>query len=153
MFGENTPKQSIEQILDERGEYISSTAGFSMYPMLRNRTDTIIIRKVDRPLKKHDVPLYRLKSGKLVLHRILKVLPDGHFLIRGDNLYLNENVAPEQIIGVLKEFYRDGKHYVCDDSAAYKWYVLWVRISYPRRFLWKHKMRPYLSKIKHSIFK
>ncbi len=153
MFGDAIPKQNIEQILDERGEYISSTSGYSMYPMLRNRTDTIVVRKPDRPLKRNDVPLYRLKSGKLVLHRILKVLPDGHFIIRGDNLYLKENIAPEQIIGVLKEFYRDGKHYVCDESSAYKWYVRWVHISYPRRFLWKQIIRPFLAKIKHSIFK
>ncbi len=143
----------IEQAINEKGEIMVSTAGTSMYPMLRNKRDMVVIEKVTRPLKKYDVPLYRLKSGKLVLHRILKVLPKG-YVIRGDNLYKKEyNVTDGNIIGVLKAFYREGKFYDCEKSKAYKLYVYWVRISYPIRHLWKVVIKPCLSKIKRFLLK
>ena len=143
---------SIEQVLAEKGESISSSAGYSMYPMLRNKRDMIVVETVKRPLKKHDVPLYRLSCGKLVLHRILKVTPDG-YIIRGDNLFFKEYVKKEQVIGVLKEFYRDGKKVVCATDKKYHWYIFYIRASYPLRYAWKKVIRPFLSKIKHIIFK
>lgn len=143
---------NIEQVLAEKGESISSSSGFSMYPMLRHRRDMIVIETVKRPLKKHDVPLYRLPSGKLVLHRILKVT-DKCYIIRGDNLFKKEYVPEERIIGVLKAFYRDGKLYDCATNRKYHAYIVWIRLSYPLRYAWKKLIRPVLSKIKHTVFK
>lgn len=140
----------IEEQLALSGEVMVCTSGISMLPMLRNRRDMVVIAKVKRPLERHDVPLYRLDSGKLVLHRILKVT-DGGYIIRGDNLYFNEFVKDEQIIGVLKAFYRSGKYYDCEKSTAYKLYKVYVRLSYPFRRLWKFKIRPILSRIKHFL--
>ena len=37
-------KSHIEDVLAENGVFVSTTVGMSMYPMLRNRRDTIIIR-------------------------------------------------------------------------------------------------------------
>lgn len=143
----------IEKVLEERGEVMTSTSGISMYPMLRHRRDMVTIVKVTRPLKRHDVPLYRLKSGKLVLHRILKVTKNG-YIIRGDNLYHKErNVTDDMIIGVLKEFYREGKHYDCATSKSYHAYIIYNRLNYPLRWLWKKNLRPFLVKIKHKIIK
>lgn len=144
----------IEDVLAEQGELITSTSGYSMYPMLRHRSDMICVVRADRPLKRHDVPLYRLKSGKLVLHRILKVRSDGGYVIRGDNLYDKElNITDDMIIGVLKGFWRDGVYYSCEGSIKYKLYIAAVRLSYPVRAAWKKAIRPALSKLKHMIFK
>lgn len=148
----DSESNSIETVLEEKGEVIVSTSGFSMYPMLRNKRDMVVIAKVNRKLRKNDVPLYRLKSGKLVLHRILKITKDG-YIIRGDNLFKKErNITDKNIIGVLKAFYRDGKFYDCNKSKKYKAYVFLNRISYPLRFVWAKGLRPVLSKFKHLIF-
>ena len=144
--------KSIEEQLAETGEVITSSAGFSMYPMLRNRKDMIVIESVKRTLKPNDVPLYRLASGKLVLHRILSV-KDGVYIIRGDNLFAKEYIKPEQIIGLLKAFYREGKYYDCATSRKYKIYVLYIRLSYPWRHLWRKGIRPVLSKCKHAVLR
>ncbi|MBE6727212.1 MAG: hypothetical protein E7562_01025 [Ruminococcaceae bacterium] len=143
---------SIEQILAEHGEIMTSSAGISMYPMLRNRRDMVVIVKLYRKLKRHDVPLYRLKSGKLVLHRILKVKENG-YVIRGDNLYEKEFVTDDMIVGVLKGFHREGKYYDCETSRAYHTYIIYNRLNYPLRWFWKKRLRPFLSKIKHKIIK
>lgn len=148
-----TGGKNIEAVLAEKGEVISSTSGVSMYPMLRHRQDMVVVKKVERPLRKNDVPLYRLKSGKLVLHRILKVTDKG-YIIRGDNLYKKEyNITDDNIIGLLKAFYRNGKYYDCETSLAYKLYVTYIRISYPLRFILFHKLRPILGRAKRFILK
>ncbi len=121
--------KNIEEALDTAGEVAACTWGLSMYPMLRNKKDTVIIEKLHRKLKRYDVPLYRLSSGKLVLHRIIKLTPDG-YIIRGDNLYKNEyNVTDDNIIGVLKAFKRGDRLYDCATSKLYKIYIFYIRVS------------------------
>lgn len=141
----------IEKAFIEKGEIAACTSGTSMYPMLRHRKDTVIIKKPDRDFKKHDVVLYRARSGKLILHRIIKIRPDC-LVIRGDNLFNLEYIEKERIIGVLKEFYRNGKYYSCEASRKYRVYIILNRISYPARRLWRRYLRPVLSKVKHRLF-
>ena len=62
----------IESILDADGVFVSTTSGVSMYPMLRDRRDTIIVTRPKERLKKYDVALYR-RGESYVLHRVIKV--------------------------------------------------------------------------------
>lgn len=125
----------IEEILQQNGFYISTTVGTSMYPMLRNRQDTIVIRPVTQPLRKYDVPLYK-RQDDYVLHRIVKVTPKG-YVICGDNCLNREyGITDQQIIGVLSEFIR-GEKEVDLNSIEYKSYCrIWVA-TYPVRYLLK----------------
>lgn len=41
----------IEEVFEKEGVFVSTTAGVSMYPMLRHRRDTIVIRPVTGRLK------------------------------------------------------------------------------------------------------
>ena len=51
--------KTIETQLAEQGYYVSTTVGVSMRPMLRNRSDRVIIRPVgNERLSKWDLPLY-----------------------------------------------------------------------------------------------
>lgn len=100
--------KQIEEILATEGVFISTTAGVSMYPMLRNRKDTIIVKPVEGRLKKYDVALYK-RGSAYILHRVLEVLPDS-YVIRGDNCDQKEyDITDEQVLGVLTGFYRGNK--------------------------------------------
>ena len=125
----------IEKQLKENGFYVSTTVGISMWPMLRNRRDRVIIRpiKEGERLSRFDLPLYRRKDGKYVLHRILKV-ENGYYVIRGDNTYAKEKVRYEQIVGVMREFYRKDRHIVAENKR-YRAYVRFWNLIYPARFL------------------
>ena len=143
----------IERAIVENGEIVCCTSGVSMYPMLRNRRDMVVISKLDRKLKKYDVPLYRMPSGKLLLHRIIKITDKG-YVIRGDNRFNNEyNITDNMIIGVLKAFYREGKFYDCETHKGYKLYIRLNRYTFYIRKLWSLAIRPVLGKIKRAIFK
>ena len=140
----------MEEHLREQEQIVCSTSGVSMWPMLRNRKDMIVVSAVQGDLKKRDVPLYRTPSGKLILHRILAV-KDDHYVIRGDNLLDKEHVPKKWVIGVLKAFYRNGKYYDCETNRIYHAYIRINQITFPIRYLWKRMIRPVLAKIKHVI--
>lgn len=143
-------QKRIEEILEEEGMYISTTVGVSMYPMLRNRQDTALVVPKTGRLKKYDVPLYR-RGDSYVLHRIIKVLPDGYD-IRGDNCVETERGVPEEcIIGVLDKFWRAGKE-VSVDSRGYRFYArVWVMLSpFVRTF---RRLKGKASGIFRRIFK
>ncbi len=129
--------QSVElgEIIKRKGIYVGTVNGNSMFPMLRNKKDTVIIRPVTGELKKYDIPLYR-KRNMYVLHRIVKVMPDG-YIICGDNcVNLETDVTDEQIIGKLEGFYR-GERQISMNRCAYKLYSrIWVAL-YPVRCLLK----------------
>lgn len=109
----------IEKVLESDGIFVSTTSGVSMYPLLRNRRDTIIVTPTKVRLKKYDVALYR-RDENYVLHRVIKVLPDS-YIIRGDNCILLEHVKDTEILGKLTGIYRSDKT-VRMEGAAYKLY-------------------------------
>ena len=148
---ENT--ELVLNALETKGEFFTFTKGPSMRPMLRQGKDIVIITKPTGELKKGDVPLYKRPNYDfLVLHRILKVR-DNDYIIRGDNTYSLEYVPKDYVVGVLKGFYRNGKYCDCNQSSAYKLYVVYNRVTYLPRKFWVKTIRPFLSKIKRSIFK
>jgi len=120
----------MKEVLKSGGEVSFVTAGFSMLPMLRNRTDKVVLVRAEGQLKKHDVPLYVRADGKYVLHRIIGA-DSGGYKTRGDNQREIEcGVRDEQIIAVLKAFYRDGKLIKCTDLKyrCYCRFLPFVRI-------------------------
>lgn len=89
-------RTGIQEILEEKGIFISTTVGVSMFPMLRNRRDTIVIEPVKGRLRKYDVPLYK-RGDKYVLHRIVKVTTAG-YVICGDNCINQEYSVQMRIL-------------------------------------------------------
>ena len=135
---------SIEESLRENGMHVSTTSGYSMMPMLKDRRDRVILRPVEeQPLRRYDLPLYKRPDGKYVLHRIIKVC-DGYYIIRGDNTYVNEKIPFEWVIGYVTEFYRKGRH-VSADSKRYRFYAAFWHFIYPLRLL-KRKIRLLLGR-------
>ena len=129
------------------------TSGVSMRPMLRQHKDIVVIVPVNRKLKKGDVVLYPNRKGDSVLHRIMRFSKDGSYIIRGDNNYFTEyGITDADIVGILKEFYRDGIYVDCATNKKYKLYTFWICHSYYLRYLWKKILCPFLVKIKHAVF-
>lgn len=116
---------SIKEILNKNGMYSGLTMGTSMWPLIHQQKDTIIVVKNKDRLQKYDVPVYVTKNGKYIMHRIISVF-DDHYVIVGDNLLQKEYVTDDMICGVLAGFYKNGKKYI--DCKNNKWYRLYSRI-------------------------
>ena len=148
---QNTDFESLAHVLKEKGEASSLTRGQSMRPMLREHRDIVVMKLVDRKLKKGDAVVYPSKSGEFVLHRIVAI-KKGEYIIRGDNNYFTEyGITDNDIVGMLKCFYRDGKYIDCQTDKKYKLYTFYICNSYRLRYLWKKIVRPFLGKIKRFL--
>ena len=134
----NDEARTIEQIIADEGRIVSTTSGISMWPMLRTHRDTVIISAPSGKRKVGDVVLYRIASGKCVLHRIIAV-KNGSYIIRGDSLIKKElGVGDGDIFGVLSGFYRGDRFIDCNTDVGYKIYCRLWRLTYPLRFAaWK----------------
>lgn len=145
----NNVKQ-IEEVIKEQGMLVCTTSGTSMYPMLRDRRDTIIVMPYEGRLKKYDVPLYKCGS-RYILHRIVEVCPDS-YVICGDNCERKEyGVTDAQILGVLTGFYRGSKQ-INMDCWQYKLYARVACMMFPLRQL-RGRFRNVARKVWHLLKK
>lgn len=123
--------RSYEEILNTEGILCTTNVGFSMMPLLREKRDVIVIKPADREYRVLDAVLFRRPGvegrGAYVLHRILKVLPDGKYWIVGDNCIGGEIVDRENILGILTGIRRGEKDYDFS-SFGYRMYLtFWIR--------------------------
>lgn len=141
--------KKMEETLLDKGYLIIAPIGTSMLPLIRPNRDVTVLKKKTLPPKKYDVVLYKRNSGSYILHRILKITPDG-YIICGDNQFIKEyGVKEEQILGIMDGFYRDNK-YIDTSSFLYQLYVyLWCfSLSFRRIILYiLHRFR-YLKNVK-----
>lgn len=140
----------IECELERHGTYASVTRGISMRPLFKTHRDMVIIGRVPEELKKYDVVLYTGAGNRYTMHRIIGFAGDN-LIIRGDNTYRREIVPRKNVIGILTEFNRRGKHHTTEERG-YKIYSRIWHYLYPVRHFF-HLLRRLASKIKHAIFK
>ena len=140
----------ISEVIESGGEFRLAPRGTSMRPLLREGVDSVVLVRPDA-LKKHDICLYRRKSGSFVLHRIVK-WRDGAPVFCGDNQSaLEYGVATEDIVAVVAAVYR-GERRIKKDALSMRLYYFFccnrpVRLV---RTLWR-RLRAMLSRLKKRI--
>lgn len=125
---------SFEEELATHGTLIYRNRGVSMMPMLRQDRDLMVIeQRPEGRCRKYDVVLYK-RNNQYILHRILKVLPDGYVICGDHNWKKDPIVREEQILGRLVSFVRDGRE-ISAENPLYQCYVhLWCDL-FPARAL------------------
>lgn len=140
----------IESELERHGSYASVTRGVSMRPLFKTHRDMVIIAPPPAEFKKYDVVLYTGAGNKYTMHRVIGIKGDI-LIIRGDNTYRREYVPRANVIGILTEFNRRGKHHTTEETG-YKIYSRIWHYLYPVRHFF-HLLRRLAGKIKRKIFK
>ncbi len=146
---------TFEDILEKEDVFVYTNVGFSMMPLLREKKDIIEIRRKGKErCQKYDVVLYK-RGSKYILHRILKVLPDG-YVIAGDHCtFIETDIKDENILGIMTRVQRNGKD-ITPDNFWYKLYVhLWCDV-YPVRMLIlkiKFRIRWFAGGVKRRILR
>ena len=98
--------------------------GISMLPMLRQGKDAVEASPLPQRLKKRDLPIYRMPSGKIVMHRVVKDC-GGYYLCNGDNLTSFEKVPHKDMIALVTAFTRDGKRIEISDWRYQTYTFVW----------------------------
>ena len=132
---------NIRDLIENDGQFVGTTSGVSMRPMIVSGQDVVVIEKKKERLKPLDVALYMRNNKDYVLHRVLKVTDTG-YIIRGDNCYSDEVVKEEDVIGVLTQYFKKDKIVMMDDKK----YLRYVK----RRLFW-YRPRKLLIRIKAKI--
>ena len=81
---------TFEEVLAQNGKLAYTNVGISMMPLIREGRDVMMIEaRETAAIRRYDAVLFRRPGvtgrGAYVLHRILKILPDGKYWIVGDN--------------------------------------------------------------------
>lgn len=146
-------KTTYEQELAQKGFLLYTTVGRSMRPFLRSGEDLMRIEaRGEARLKAGDVVLYRRKSGRYVLHRIVKVRKEDYVLC-GDNCWqLEPGIRDHQILGKLTAVIRQGREQdVTGFGYRLKVNLWWVIYSLRAVYLWARDMTGKIwQKIKKS---
>jgi aryl carrier-like protein len=100
-----------------------------------------LVSSTVKPYKKYDIVLFKKKNNKVVLHRIIKLLPDNKLLINGDSQTWTEEIDSSQVIAVVKSFKRKNKVIDCDNLLYRLKISLWSKTRKARPFLFSLSAR------------
>lgn len=149
-----TEFENAEQQLLHEGQLVTVLHGVSMWPMIRCRKDPVLIRPLKdvRPTTAciGDVVVFRLPD-RYVVHRVIRVDAD-HYVIRGDNCLGVEIVPHSEVVGIVTQWWRNGKEHSVSDRGYRMYVALWMAVHPLYRFLkrTKAKTRAALSRLKHA---
>lgn len=114
----------VRSVLEEGKEVPLVVTGNSMMPFLIDRRDQVLIRRIEKPLKKGDIAFFQRENGQYIMHRIHFIRKDNRtgenqFYFIGDGQKNIEGPVKEnQIFGVITEVLRKGKHL---DEHTFTW--------------------------------
>ena len=139
----------VRSILEEGKEVPLVVTGNSMMPFLIDRRDQVLIKRIERPLKKGDIAFFQRENGQYIMHRIHFMRKDdrtgeNQFYFIGDGQKNIEGpIRQSQIFGVITGVLRKGKYL---DEHTFTWRFF--------KNIWRYviPMRSLIIKI-YSLFK
>ncbi len=118
-----------------------TVAGTSMTPFL-DPGDTVFLDLPEKPIAVGDVILFA-RFGKIyVLHRVVRIFPDGSLELLGDAQLRSERVLPDQVRAIVTGLRRGDRLL---DEGSLRWRFFrgpWRHIRWPR---------PYLNRIRNQF--
>lgn len=126
----------LQETVDSGGAFRLTVTGTSMYPTLLGGRDCVTLVQAPETLAVGDLPLYRRKDGSFVLHRVIDVAEDGSYVMCGDHQWAKEpGILRTQIVAIVSEIERKGKHISADSPQYRRWVRFWIRALPQRKAL------------------
>ena len=118
-----------------------AVAGTSMTPFL-DPGDTVFLDLPQGPIEVGDVILFARFGEKYVLHRVVRIFPDGSLELLGDAQIRSERILPGLIRAVVTGIRRDGTYL---DSSSLRWKFF--------RGPWRsiRRLRPWINRIRNHF--
>lgn len=126
------------RVIEKNGILSFTPSGRSMWPIISNHADTVIIEAKQGRLKKYDVAFFERRGVKPVLHRVIKVKPDGYDMCGDSEVWVEKDVPEEAVFGVMTGYYKKKKYIDCRKNLLYKLVVrFWSFSIFFRRCMLK----------------
>lgn len=101
---------SVLRELVEQGKEVSVLiSGTSMTPFLGHNRDVIFFSRPTTPLARGDMVFYQRADGTFVMHRILKVRPEGLYIVGDAQALVEGPVPPSSVFARVTKARRKGK--------------------------------------------
>jgi len=118
-------------------------AGSSMTPFLRPQ-DTVYLSRIEAPIRRGDILLYRRASGQYVLHRVRRVRENTLDMI-GDAQTETEHGVPHEAVCAIVRKVKRGNTLLTPDSPLWRFYQ--------RAWLSVIPLRPTAVKVREALRK
>lgn len=126
----------LREVLEADGTFRITVTGTSNLPTLHPGRDTVVLGRVNGPLRKLDLPLYRRANGQYVLHRVVSTEADGTYTCCGDHQWMKEpGIRLDQVIACVVSICRNGREFSAFNKRYRFWVRIWVFLLPRRRFL------------------
>lgn len=123
----------LRQLVNEGRDVSLLVSGSSMAPFICHHRDTIYFGKPNRPLRRGDMVFFQRDDGQFVMHRILRVRPEGYYIIGDNQTEVEGPVRRDQIFAIVKQVTRKGKTLKPGDFWWDFFEKVWIRIIPLRR--------------------
>ena len=127
----------LRDLVNEGKECRLLISGSSMAPFLVHERDSILFSKPDRELRRGDMVFYQRDNGQYVMHRILKVKPEGLDIIGDAQTEVEGPVKPEQVFALVTKVNRKGKWVGPGNFWWWFFSTVWLRLFPVRRLILK----------------
>lgn len=130
-------------LLPEIKELISSghtvtiiVRGNSMNPFMVDRRDKVTIAPLSRKPRIGDLLLaYETLHQRYVLHRLIRIKNEIYVLMGDGNIKGTESIREEDILGIVTDIIRKGKHHSVSSSCWKSYSAVWTRLLPLRRWI------------------
>lgn len=127
-----------EKALQKSGVLSFTPGGNSMWPIIKNKGATVIIKVPTRELKRYDVAFYERENSQVVLHRVMKVNADTYDMCGDGHCTIEKGVPKTSVFGILSGYYAGEKYIDCEKNLPYKIMVrIWSFSLFFRRAMMK----------------
>lgn len=127
MAAPQAEKYDVEALLLEGTPVQFAPTGWSMYPLIVNGRDQVVVEPVDPArVGRGDVVLYRRPGDILVLHRVWKRAGEGLYLVGDNQVEVEGPLSPGQVRGVMTAVIRKGKRISVEDPGYRFLTGLWL---------------------------
>lgn len=125
-------------LINDGTDVVFTVTGNSMSPLWYHRRDSVVLTACDpAALKRGQIPLYKRDDGRYILHRIIKVKKDTYDMVGDHQTQIERGVPKENVLCVVKAFYRRGKYHSCDEVPYRLYSHIWMFLRPVRGVLFK----------------
>lgn len=128
---------ALRDLVNEGKECRLLISGSSMAPFLVHERDSIIFSKPQRELQRGDMVFYQRETGQFVMHRILRVKPEGLYIVGDAQTEIEGPVNPSQVFAVVTRAQRKGKWIGPGDFWWWFFRTVWLRLVPVRKIILK----------------
>lgn len=123
----------LKSLVEEGREVGLKIAGTSMEPFLKDKRDYIYFKTPDRELETGDMVFYQRENGQYIMHRIVKIVPEGYYLLGDNQVVVEGPLKREQIFAIVTKVKRNGQ-LIGPESFQWKLYAkVWPLTTPVRR--------------------